>query len=52
MEELNQHEEQIMSLFWDQGELLIKDVSISFLTRSLFTPPWLLLSEISNERAI
>ncbi|OYX23240.1 MAG: CopY family transcriptional repressor [Algoriphagus sp. 32-45-6] len=26
MEELNQHEEQIMSLFWDQGELLIKDV--------------------------
>ncbi len=26
MKELNQHEEQIMSLFWDQGELLIKDV--------------------------
>lgn len=26
MEELNQHEEQIMSFFWDQGELLIKEV--------------------------
>ncbi|MBC6365348.1 BlaI/MecI/CopY family transcriptional regulator [Algoriphagus sp. AK58] len=26
MEELNQHEEEIMSLFWKQGELLIRDV--------------------------
>lgn len=26
MEELNQNEEQIMSIFWNQGELLIRDV--------------------------
>jgi BlaI family transcriptional regulator, penicillinase repressor len=26
MEELNQNEEQIMSIFWTQGELLIRDV--------------------------
>lgn len=26
MEELNQHEEEIMSLFWKQGELLIRDI--------------------------
>jgi BlaI family penicillinase repressor len=26
MEELNQNEEQIMSIFWAQGELLIRDV--------------------------
>lgn len=26
MEELNQHEEQIMTIFWTNGELLIRDV--------------------------
>jgi BlaI family penicillinase repressor len=26
MEELNQNEEQIMAIFWSQGELLIRDV--------------------------
>lgn len=26
MEELNQHEEQIMTIFWNQGELLIRDI--------------------------
>jgi BlaI family transcriptional regulator, penicillinase repressor len=26
MEELNHNEEQIMSIFWNQGELLIRDV--------------------------
>ncbi len=26
MEELNQNEEQIMAIFWNQGELLIRDV--------------------------
>ncbi|AMQ56802.1 BlaI/MecI/CopY family transcriptional regulator [Algoriphagus sanaruensis] len=26
MEELNHHEEQIMSIFWNQGELLIRDI--------------------------
>lgn len=26
MEELNQNEEQIMAIFWTQGELLIRDV--------------------------
>lgn len=26
MEELNYHEEQIMSIFWNQGELLIRDI--------------------------
>lgn len=26
MEELNQHEEEIMSLLWKQGELLIRDI--------------------------
>lgn len=26
MEELNQHEEQIMTIFWNNGELLIRDV--------------------------
>lgn len=26
MEELNQHEEEIMTIFWNQGELLIRDI--------------------------
>lgn len=26
MEELNQHEEQIMAILWEQGELLIRDI--------------------------
>lgn len=26
MKELNQHEEQIMSILWSQGELLIRDI--------------------------